>query len=176
MSINTKDETKSTSGDSIEIVNNFIKNPVTGRAIKVGGRIFNQLVSKNILKLPENDLTKVIYVGNNPETALAVKKSLNLSDGKHSLKVRGNNIVQERRRVTKAEIQKKMQDVTLKIYHENASLFTDDMNVEQVGHLLQNLINEKIVGGDGGKLVKDCMFVLDNIEEVEPNESETEEN
>ena len=159
----------------IEIVNNTVVNPITGRNIKIGGRVFNQLVSKNILKLPDNDETKVIFIGDDPNTALKVKHSLNITDDKHTLKVKDNKIVQERRRVTKEELQKRMQDVTLAVYRENASLFNDSMSIPQVSDLLQNLINERMINNDSNdKLVKEGKYILENIDS-ESEESESEE-
>ena len=98
------------SQQSIDIVDDYVINPITKRKIKVGGRVFNQLLNDNILQLTPDDKTKVIYSGDNKENALKVKEGLNTKEfsKKHILKVKGNKIKQERRRVTREELNNKM--------------------------------------------------------------------
>lgn len=164
----------------IEIVNDCIRNPNTGRFIKVGGRIFNELVNKKILNLDIKDKGKVLYYGDTKEEVLKVKNKLNIQeDDKHVVKTRNNKIITQRRTVSRDELTKKTREVAIQVYRENSHLFNDSMSSAEISDLLKTLISKKMIDDSADvKLKESLVWIAENVpsdEEVDDEEIDLDE-
>jgi hypothetical protein len=154
----------------LEIISNMVKNPLTGRMINTTGKTFKQLLNKNILQLPQSDTSKVIFVGENPDNAMKIKNSLDVCEDKnHLLKTRGNKVCKARRVVSRDELQKKVQQVSIEVYKENKHLFNDNMDSQQISTILETLIKQRMVdstkpSAPKTKLNKAFHYIVENIE------------
>jgi hypothetical protein len=161
----------STTGQShqLEIVANTVRNPLTGRTITTTGRAFQQLVNKNILKLSPDDNSKVIFYGDDPSTAIKVKQSLDVvEDTLHQLKLDGKGKIRKTRRiVSRTELSKKIQDVSIEVYKENIHLFNDSMPSEQVSSILENLIKQRMIDPKpkSKTMQKNIEYIIENVDQ-----------
>ena len=131
-----------------------ILNPKTNRMIRIGGRIYNEMVKNNLLSLSKEDETnKVVYTGESKEELYTVgntvKKYENQMNppakGKYFAQ-RGNKIRERKRTMSRIELTNKVQERCLDLYLENKHLFTPDMDKEKVQHILNDLLHKDLAG------------------------------
>ena len=163
------------------IEDGFVYNPVSGRKISTNSRTFKTLLNKKILKLDTSDKNVVIYEGNN---AVDVDKKLNIVSDKHTTMVKGDKIFKRRNNVNKADIQDKVQEISLIVYQENSHLFNENMPAKEVQKILKNLINQKLIDNtaspttlsESDKKIKSSFeYIVDNIDEDEDDEDGDDE-
>jgi hypothetical protein len=165
------------------IIDNHIINPHTGRKVKVGSRVFNQLLAKQVLKLDNTDTNCIIYEGDNPSQ---IKNNLkNITDDKHTTRVINGKVFKQKRQTNRQELSRHIQDISLIVYQENKHLF-DDPNMPQskIQSLLQNLINQKLVDNasfpttlsENDKKIKSSFeYIVDNIPDEDEDDGDEDD-
>ena len=150
-----------------------VKNPLTGRFIKIGSALFKKLVRTNIIDSGDFEENNVIYKGLDAEKVLnrLNKGALNIPKGKVVYATNGK-IMTRNKRVTKEEIRQKTQEIGMQIYQENPSRFVG-LSVQQTRELINQLVSQKLVDPNfkESKVVKDMNYVIDHID---PDTSEDE--
>lgn len=137
----------------IEIVSNIVRNPITGRYISTTSKVFKKLVNQNILKLENDNTSRVIYVGANKKEALKVKQRLKMDDStKHKLFARNNKVLRVRRRPNDNETRSYTQEKAIEVYRKNKDLFNDDMSTAEIQSILKRLIDEEMIGNNTAPL------------------------
>jgi hypothetical protein len=124
-------------------ITDFVVNPITGKLIKIGSRIYNQLMKDNILKLdPSTRKKTVVYDGDGDNE---LKKKLKVGDNLNLVR-RNGKIVENRRKITTMENIQHITKKSAEIVKEHINDFTDDMDDEQIYKKVKHLLSQKIIG------------------------------
>jgi len=133
-------ETKNKSNSDIS---DFVINPLTGRLIKIGSRMYNQLMKDNILKLNPTTRKKTLVFDGTGDNEF--KKKLKVGDNL-SLVRRNGKIVENRRKITTMENIQHITKKSAEIVKEHLNEFTDNMDDEEVYMKVKQLLSQKIIG------------------------------
>ena len=152
----------------------YIINPKSGRKILVGGKTYKQIMSENIIGV-DNQQTGVIFTGETKEQAQEFKKGMKIHVGKnYVVKQRKNNIEISRRRIKRAEIIQKSQDLAIQLYNENKELFNDQMDSKTIQSIIKQLTTSKMIDPSFKNSTNALDIKLRYIVENTPDESDDE--
>lgn len=132
----------------------FIKNPKTGRLIRVGSKTHKKLITSGILGEPITSIDEnVILEADNPEQAKELQKKINKKTEKNKVITRrGNKVLKANRRPTRTEIIDKVSDMAIDTVIENKDeLMNQDLTDEEMDNYIRNLILLKLSGHDTKK-------------------------
>ena len=153
----------------------YIINPKSGRKILVGGKTYKQIMSENIIGV-DNQQTGVIFTGETKEQAQEFKKGMKIHVGKnYVVKQRKNNIEISRRRIKRAEIIQKSQDLAIQLYNENKELFNDQMDSKTIQSIIKQLTTSKMIDPSFKNSTNALDIKLRYIVENTPDDSEDDE-
>ena len=151
-------------------VKTHIKNPKTNRMIKIGGRVYNDLVRTNLLNIKEEDThNKIVYEGETKEEIKVVgdkikdyETKLNPpSNNKYYVK-KDNKIRERKKTISRVELTNDIQRRCLDLYIKYKHLFTKDMDKVEVQRILNDLLHKDLAGLDTS-IKKKKKYVLGNI-------------
>jgi len=124
-------------------ITDFVVNPLTGKLIKIGSRIYSQLMKDNILQLDHNTRKKtVVFDGDGDDE---FKKKLKVGDNLTLIR-RNGKIVENRRKITTMENIQHITKKSAEIVKEHLNDFTDDMDDDQIYKKVKSLLSQKIIG------------------------------
>ena len=124
-------------------ISDFVINPLTGRLIKIGSRMYNQLMKDNILKLnPSTRKKTMVYDGDGDNE---FKKKLKVGENLNLIR-RNGKIVENRRKITTMENIQHITKKSAEIVKEHLNEFTDNMNDDEVYMKVKQLLSQKIIG------------------------------
>lgn len=127
----------------IDFNSNFVINPLTGRPIRIGGKVYMGLVSDNILKKdPRTRKKSIIYDGKNANDVLkgiTKEKDTNIRTRKD------NKIIKYRRQIKREEVHNNAIGKALEVVKQNTHLFNEEMDDEELDSVLYNLVHQKMI-------------------------------
>ena len=126
----------------------YVKNPKTGRLISTKSVLFKKLLNQNILKLEEDTNPKVVFYWDDHTNAIKVLERLNIPEKKgkqHHYVARNNKVLKTLRQTTRDQHRDHTQESTIRVYRQNAHLFTPDMTDSAISQLLKQLVLKDMV-------------------------------
>jgi hypothetical protein len=128
---------------SDKLTDNYVINPRTGNPIKIGSKLYKQLLKDNILQLDFNTRKNpVVFNGTGDKefkTKFNPSKNMNLI-------YRNGKLVENRRKTTTVE---NINHITIKsaeVIKEHLNEFTDDMDDDEIYKKVKMLLSQKIIG------------------------------
>jgi len=128
---------------SDKLMDNYVINPRTGKPLKIGSKLYKQLLKDNILQLDFNTRKNpVVFNGvGDKEFKAKFNPSKNMN-----LIYRNGQLVENRRKTTTIE---NINHITLKsaeVIKEHLNEFTDDMDDDEIYKKVKMLLSQKIIG------------------------------
>jgi hypothetical protein len=151
----------------------WLRSPLTNKAIKVGSQTYNKLVKAKILKIDPNELGRILYMGTSKEDCEKVIDKIPAK--KDTVKtIRNNRIYQNPRKIKVKEMNKRIQDLTMLVYQQNKEKFNNEMTSEQVQSLIKKLVQEKLISEDNNDIPirREIEYIVENSENAEELEED----
>ena len=147
----------------MEVKDDKIKNPKTGRWCKIGGTVFKKLVREHVIN--EGDMTydnEVIYEGKDAKEV--VKKLKNIPLPPNKILYARNGVIKTRScRVSKELIKERSRELGERVYRENPDEFVG-LNTSQIQQKILDLIGLEMVKANS-KIKSDFEYIIDNVDE-----------
>ena len=133
-----------------------IKNPATNRYIKIGGRVYREMVRNNLLGLDSSEgKNKVVFEGESREEIAAIgdtvkkyEEKINPSSNNKYYAKRNNKVFERKRSIGRVELTNDIQKRCLKLYLENKDLFNTEMSKDRIEGILNDLLHRDLAGLD----------------------------
>lgn len=163
--------------EKVEMKENKIKNPITGRWISIGAPTYKKLVRDKILNIDFYEKNNVIYAGNNAREVFENmnKNNLNIPSGK-TVYVRNNKILTRNKRISKKDLEVKSKELALEIYREQPHLFVG-LTPKECKMVIQQEIHKKMVSDKPSSIKTQMSYIIDNVstdEDLSDTEDESE--
>ena len=132
-------------------VKTHIKNPKTNRLIRIGGRIYNDLVKNNLLNTVEQN--RVIYEGLDKAeidrvgvTVMKYENKINPPSNNKYFAKRNNKIFERKKTISRIDLTNDIQRRSLDLYLKHKHLFSDDMSTDEISSILNTLLHKDLAG------------------------------